>query len=185
MRFILGICEGAITAGFLIVTSMFYTRAEQTLRVGYWCKSLTFESDERTYKLMVLTLCFSIVLMNGVAVILLGFVAFGVLHTHTHKFEPWQWYACPPLPLILPTSSLCDTPKLLVTDSLPLKISTLLRFMIITGIITLLTAVAFWFLFPDSPTNAWFLNPDERRLAVLRIKVNQTGVENKHWKYDQ
>ena len=57
--------------------------------------------------------------------------------------------------------------------------------MIITGIITLLTAVAFWFLFPDSPTNAWFLNPDERRLAVLRIKVNQTGVENKHWKYDQ
>lgn len=38
VRFILGICEGAITAGFLIVTSMFYTRAEQTLRVGYWCE---------------------------------------------------------------------------------------------------------------------------------------------------
>jgi MFS transporter, ACS family, allantoate permease len=36
-RFILGLCEGAITAGFLIVTSMFYTRAEQTVRVGYWC----------------------------------------------------------------------------------------------------------------------------------------------------
>ena len=50
--------------------------------------------------------------------------------------------------------------------------------MIIAGIITLLTAVAFWFLFPDPP-------PDERRLAVLRIKVNQTGMENKHWKYEQ
>jgi hypothetical protein len=38
VRFILGMCEGAITAGFLIVTSMFYTRQEQTVRVGYWCE---------------------------------------------------------------------------------------------------------------------------------------------------
>ena len=38
VRFILGMCEGSITAGFLIVSSMFYTRNEQTLRVGYWCK---------------------------------------------------------------------------------------------------------------------------------------------------
>ena len=29
---------GAITPGFLIVTGMFYTRAEQNKRVGYWCK---------------------------------------------------------------------------------------------------------------------------------------------------
>lgn len=32
--------EGAITPGFMIVTSMFYTRAEQTKRVGYWCTLL-------------------------------------------------------------------------------------------------------------------------------------------------
>ena len=36
-RAFLGICEGAITPGFLIVTSMFYTRKEQSQRVGYWC----------------------------------------------------------------------------------------------------------------------------------------------------
>lgn len=30
---------GAITPGFMIVTSMFYTREEQTRRVGYWCES--------------------------------------------------------------------------------------------------------------------------------------------------
>jgi len=29
---------GAITPGFMIVTSMFYTREEQTKRVGYWCE---------------------------------------------------------------------------------------------------------------------------------------------------
>ena len=38
VRLILGMCEGSITAGFLIVTSMFYTRTEQTQRVGYWCE---------------------------------------------------------------------------------------------------------------------------------------------------
>jgi len=57
--------------------------------------------------------------------------------------------------------------------------------MIITGILTLITAVSFWFFFPDSPTNAWFLTPAERSIAVRRIKQNQTGVENKHFKKEQ
>lgn len=67
VRFVLGVCEGAITPGFMIVTSMFYTRDEQTKRVGYWF------------------------LMNGFAIIFLGFVGFGVLHTKTHNFMAWQW----------------------------------------------------------------------------------------------
>ncbi|KAH9958006.1 major facilitator superfamily domain-containing protein [Russula dissimulans] len=36
VRFILGMCEGSITAGFMIVSTMFYTRNEHTVRVGYW-----------------------------------------------------------------------------------------------------------------------------------------------------
>ncbi|KAJ3506872.1 hypothetical protein NLJ89_g6626 [Agrocybe chaxingu] len=125
VRLILGMCEGSITAGFMIVSSMFYTRTEQTLRVGYWF------------------------LMNGTAQIITGFISFGTLHIKTGEFEPWQWL------------------------------------MIITGIITLLAALAFWFLFPDSPTNAWFLTSAERAIAVRRLKENQTGVENKHFKKDQ
>ncbi|PFH54029.1 hypothetical protein AMATHDRAFT_53809 [Amanita thiersii Skay4041] len=125
VRLILGMCEGSITAGFLIVSSMFYTRKEQTLRVGYWF------------------------LMNGTAQIISGFISFGVLHIKTKGFEPWQWL------------------------------------MIVTGILTFLTALAFWLMFPDSPTNAWFLTPKERAIAVWRIKVNQTGVENKHFKKEQ
>ena len=42
-RFVLGICEGSVTPGFMVVTSMFYTRKEQTLRVGYWCSTLSFD----------------------------------------------------------------------------------------------------------------------------------------------
>ncbi|KAJ7061092.1 major facilitator superfamily domain-containing protein [Mycena amicta] len=57
--------------------------------------------------------------------------------------------------------------------------------MIITGTLTFITSLLFWFLFPDSPTSAWFLTPQERAVAVLRIKVNQTGVENKHFKKEQ
>ncbi|KAG2130369.1 MFS general substrate transporter [Suillus clintonianus] len=125
VRLLLGACEGSITAGFLIVSSMFYTRTEQTLRVGYWF------------------------LMNGFAQIIAGFISFGVLHIDTKGFEPWQWL------------------------------------MIITGIMTVILAILFWFLFPDSPTNAWFLTPDERVKAVQRIKENQTGVENKHFKTEQ
>ncbi|OJT11345.1 hypothetical protein TRAPUB_12145 [Trametes pubescens] len=125
VRLILGMCEGSITAGFMIVSSMFYTRREQTLRVGYWF------------------------LMNGTAQIISGFLSFGTLHIKTSNFEPWQWL------------------------------------MIITGILTLITAVAYWFLFPDSPTNAWFLTMEERAMAVKRIQENQTGVENKHFKSEQ
>lgn len=124
-RLILGICEGSITAGFLIVSSMFYTRKEQTARVGYWF------------------------LMNGTAQIISGFISFGSLHIHTTRFEPWQWL------------------------------------MIITGTLTLFTGITFFFLFPDSPTNAWFLTEDERAKAIRRIKENQTGVENKRFKKEQ
>ncbi|KAJ7859783.1 MFS general substrate transporter [Mycena olivaceomarginata] len=125
VRLVLGMCEGSITAGFLIVSSMFYTHHEQTTRVGYWF------------------------LMNGAAQIISGFISFGTLHITTSRFEPWQWL------------------------------------MIITGIITFITAALFWFLFPDSPTTAWFLSPHERAIAVLRIRENQTGVENKHFKREQ
>ncbi|KAG6866173.1 hypothetical protein C0991_007723 [Blastosporella zonata] len=94
-------------------------------------------------------------------------MSFGTLHIKTAKFASWQWL------------------------------------MIITGIITFLAALSFWsvlivvlfkptiltallrFLFPDSPTNAWFLSKEERVIAVRRIKVNQTGVENKHFKKEQ
>ncbi|KAG1754358.1 major facilitator superfamily domain-containing protein [Suillus lakei] len=125
VRFLLGMCEGAITPGFMIVTSMFYTHAEQTRRVGYWF------------------------LMNGFAVIILGFISYGLLHTNTASFMPWQWL------------------------------------MIITGIITLITSVLFWFFFPDSPTTARFLTPEERVAAIRRIQVNQSGVENKRFKREQ
>ena len=56
---------------------------------------------------------------------------------------------------------------------------------IIIGSLTLLTSILFWFRFPDSPTTARFLTPEERVKVVFRVQENQAGVENKTFKGDQ
>ncbi|EGF98722.1 uncharacterized protein MELLADRAFT_45958 [Melampsora larici-populina 98AG31] len=55
-------------------------------------------------------------------------------------------------------------------------------FFVIIGIVTFLVAVALYLFFPDSPTTAWFLTPEERIKAVSRLRVNCTGIENKKFK---
>ncbi|KAF8480327.1 MFS general substrate transporter [Russula ochroleuca] len=158
IRFVLGICEGSTTAGFMIVSSMFYTRREHTARIGYCRKNCdqsplppftpSNSSNEWSWFESQVFLP-SPTLIDFAAQIISSFISFGTLHIHTTVFEPWQWL------------------------------------MIITGTLTLITALSFFFLFPDSPTNAWFLTEDERAKAVRRIKENQTGVENKHFKMEQ
>lgn len=42
------------------------------------------------------------------------------------------------------------------------------------------------FLFlPDSPVTAKMLSREEKRVAVQRLRENQTGIENKHFKWPQ
>ncbi|KZZ94378.1 Major facilitator superfamily domain, general substrate transporter [Moelleriella libera RCEF 2490] len=57
--------------------------------------------------------------------------------------------------------------------------------MVITGIATIVYGVAVLFLLPDSPLYARFLTPEERGQAVLRIKENRSGIEQKHFKKEQ
>lgn len=54
--------------------------------------------------------------------------------------------------------------------------------MIATSLITLIPFLAFLLLFPDNPTTARFLTPEERVLAVRRVQSNQNGIETKTWK---
>ncbi|KAI9733943.1 MAG: hypothetical protein M1834_002598 [Cirrosporium novae-zelandiae] len=55
-------------------------------------------------------------------------------------------------------------------------------FMVITGGITILLGISIWLFFPDSPLNAKFLTPEERGQAILRIKENHSGIEQKRFK---
>ncbi|KAJ5391450.1 hypothetical protein N7509_006940 [Penicillium cosmopolitanum] len=55
-------------------------------------------------------------------------------------------------------------------------------FMVITGVLTVIFGIAVYFLFPDSPLHANFLTYEERAKAILRIKENHSGIEQKLFK---
>ncbi|CAE6474481.1 unnamed protein product [Rhizoctonia solani] len=59
---------GSITSGFLMITSMFYTKNEQSSRVGYWF------------------------LMNGTAQIVSNLMGYGALYFKSSLLAPWQWF---------------------------------------------------------------------------------------------
>jgi sugar phosphate permease len=58
------------------------------------------------------------------------------------------------------------------------------EFLIIGALCCIWGIVMFVFL-PDSPVTAKGLTRDEKRMAVQRLRENQTGVENKHLKWHQ
>ena len=45
--------------------------------------------------------------------------------------------------------------------------------------------IVMFIMLPDSPVTAKLLTPKERRMAIERLRENQTGVENKHLKWYQ
>lgn len=53
---------------------------------------------------------------------------------------------------------------------------------LVIGLFTAFIGVLFFYYMPDSQLNARFLTPRERAMAVERIRVNQQGVGNKHFK---
>ncbi|CAN6607552.1 allantoate permease [Trichomonascus vanleenenianus] len=60
------------------------------------------------------------------------------------------------------------------------------RILFITiGLITILLGVICYFHIPDNPSQAWFLNEQERLLVVERIRSNKQGFGNKQFKKEQ
>lgn len=53
---------------------------------------------------------------------------------------------------------------------------------IIIGALCCIWGIVIGIFMPDSPVTAKFLNQREKRIAVERLKSNQTGIENKHLK---
>jgi ACS family allantoate permease-like MFS transporter len=53
------------------------------------------------------------------------------------------------------------------------------------GVFTVLFGMTLWYLLPDSPMTAKWLNERERMIAVERLKSNKTGVKNTHHKWPQ
>ncbi|CCH47103.1 Allantoate permease [Wickerhamomyces ciferrii] len=53
---------------------------------------------------------------------------------------------------------------------------------IVTGLMTIALSIAFFLHIPDTPSKAWWLTPTEKILVVERIRDNQQGFGNKHFK---
>ncbi|KAH0844940.1 hypothetical protein AYO21_04136 [Fonsecaea monophora] len=50
---------------------------------------------------------------------------------------------------------------------------------VVEGLITIVLVPAFWFLFPTSPVDAWFLGPEEKQ--IMRARYDN----DPHWGYDE
>ncbi|KAI1618081.1 MFS transporter [Exophiala viscosa] len=128
VRFFLGIFEAAVTPGFALFTSQWYTKREQGTRVGFW---------------------FS---FNGFGQIFGGLVAYGIAvgaKKHGTAIAPWKIV------------------------------------FLVNGCLTACLGVVFFFIMPDNQLNARWLKPKDRILAVERVRVNQQGIGNRHFKWYQ
>lgn len=120
--------EAAVTPGFALFTSQWYTVSEQATRTGIW---------------------FS---FNGFAQIFGGLVAYGIaigVQKTGAAIESWK-----------------------------------IVFLAI-GLLTVGMGFVFLWFMPDNQLNARFLTKEERIMAVARIRINQQGVGNKHFKMYQ
>lgn len=121
IRALSGAAEACSDPAFMLITSMWYSRREQPIRIGLWYTA------------------------NGIGIALGGLIGYGIGN---------------------------------IKGSLP---SWKYEFLIVGALCCIWGIVMFIFL-PDSPVTAKGLSMKERRLAVERLRDNQTGVENKHLK---
>jgi ACS family allantoate permease-like MFS transporter len=54
-----------------------------------------------------------------------------------------------------------------------------------TGLLTIALGLIFLWVVPDSQLNARWLSKEDRILAIARVRINQQGIGNKHFKWYQ
>ena len=122
LRALSGAAEACSDPSFMLITSMWYTRRQQPVRIGLWYTA------------------------NGFGIALGGLLGYGIGHIRG-SLPSWKY-----------------------------------EFVIIGALCCIWGVVLFVFL-PNSPVNARLLSQRERRVAVERLRSNQTGVENKTFKW--
>ncbi|KAB8288506.1 hypothetical protein EYC80_010171 [Monilinia laxa] len=124
LRALSGAAEGCSDSSFMIITSMWYTRREQPIRIGLWYSA------------------------NGIGIALGGLIGYSIGNIRG-SLASWKY-----------------------------------EFLIV-GACCCIWGIVLWFFLPDSPVTAKVLSIDEKRMAVERLRENQTGVENKTFKWVQ
>jgi hypothetical protein len=55
----------------------------------------------------------------------------------------------------------------------------------VAGVITVASAPIVWFFLDSDIESARFLTPEEKKMAVERLRANQTGTGTREWKWNQ
>jgi ACS family allantoate permease-like MFS transporter len=56
---------------------------------------------------------------------------------------------------------------------------------LVTGLLTIALGLVFLWVVPDNQLNARWLSKEDRVLAIARVRINQQGIGNKHFKLYQ
>ncbi|OJJ72448.1 hypothetical protein ASPBRDRAFT_195155 [Aspergillus brasiliensis CBS 101740] len=124
LRALGGAAEACSDPAFMLITSMWYTRREQPVRLGLWYTA------------------------NGLGIALGGLLGYGIGHIRG-ALPSWKYE------------------------------------FIVIGSLCAAWGIVMFIILPDSPVSAPLLNKRQRRIAVERVRENQTGIENKHIKPHQ
>lgn len=113
--------------------------------------------------------------------------AFVILTSQWYKREEQfirtaLWFSCNGLGVVIGAGAIAYN-LYINADSYPMEAWKLV--FIITGVLTIVLGFAIMAHIPDTPTKAWFLTEEEKHLVVERIRSNQQGFGNKHFKKDQ
>ncbi|KAA8903622.1 hypothetical protein TRICI_005659 [Trichomonascus ciferrii] len=119
-----GAAEACSDPSFMLVTSMWYTRRQQPVRIGLWYSA------------------------NGVGIACGGLLGYAIGNING-SLPSWKY-----------------------------------EFLIIGALCTAWGVVVFFFL-PDSPLDAKFLTEREKKLLVLKLRENQTGIQSNVLKISQ
>lgn len=125
LRVLLGCFEAAVAPALILITSMWYKKSEQPLRVGFWYAG------------------------TGTGTVLGALSSFGFQHYTSKSFRSWQ-----------------------------------IMFLLF-GLVTVAVGLLVVVFMPDNPMTARGLTHAERVLAIERVRANQTGIENKRFKWHQ
>lgn len=137
LRALAGAAEAVSDPSFMLITSMWYTRKQQPVRLGLWYTA------------------------NGFGIALGGLLGFGIGHIRG-ALPSWKYE-------FLIIGALCCVWGIVMYALSGTGL----------GLTIILIDIARSIFLPDSPVTAKGLSLRERRIAVERLRENQTGVENK------
>lgn len=145
LRALGGAAEACSDPAFMLITSMWYTRKEQPVKIGLWYTA------------------------NGFGIALGGLLGYGIGHLRG-ALPSWKYEF---LVMYVKQIQLSNVPCSGYANLLP------------SGALCSAWGIVMFIFLPDSPVTAPLLSKRHRRMAVERLRENQTGVENKHIKPHQ